>query len=272
MGEKSEPDIDVCNSTRRIWDTSTGQCLRTLVHEDNPPITSVCFAPNGRYVLAFSSDSCLRLWDYVSGEVKKTYQGHENGRFSIGGCFGILKNDNDDDGEGNKNNNDDDGGSNGNSNDNSDNATGKKGGQAFIAAASEDGDVVLWDVKTKEVVQRIRRAHDGVCFWVDVHGDTMVSAGQDGKIKVYRHQRPGRKLSTSKSDGTAAKAIEENLDNESNKVKEAATDGTKEENATSALDDDDDGKLDDGGNSAPIAPPPRDDTTPLKEEDVKKEE
>ncbi|KAI2470003.1 WD40 repeat-like protein [Annulohypoxylon bovei var. microspora] len=150
----------------RIWDTSTGQCLRTLVHEDNPPVTSVCFAPNGRYVLAFSMDSCLRLWDYVSGTVKKTYQGHQNSGFSIGGCFGTVS---------------------------SPPSDGSEGGStmAFIAAPSEDGAVVLWDVKTKEVVQRIDGAHDGVCFWVDVHGDTMVSAGKDGRIKVYKHRGPG---------------------------------------------------------------------------------
>ncbi|KAJ2981527.1 hypothetical protein NUW58_g6665 [Xylaria curta] len=137
----------------RIWDTSTGQCLRTLVHEDNPPITSVCFAPNGRYVLAFSMDSCLRLWDYVSGTVKKTYSGHKNEGFSIGGCFGSVD------------------------------------GEPFIAAPSEDGDIVLWDVGNKEVVQRIK-GHTGVCFWVDVCDDIMVSAGQDGKIRVYKHQNP----------------------------------------------------------------------------------
>ncbi|KAI0974539.1 WD40-repeat-containing domain protein [Xylaria arbuscula] len=138
----------------RIWDTSTGQCLRTLVHEDNPPITSVCFAPNGRYVLAFSMDSCLRLWDYVSGTVKKTYSGHKNEGFSIGGCFGAVD------------------------------------GEPFIAAPSENGEVVLWDVKNKEVVQRIK-GHTGVCFWVDTYEDIMASAGQDGKIRVYKHHNPG---------------------------------------------------------------------------------
>lgn len=125
------------------------------MHEDNPPVTSVCFAPNGRYVLAHSIDSCIRLWDYVSGTVKKTYQGHVNKGFSIGGCFGAID------------------------------------GEAFVASASEDGGVVLWDVKSKQVVQRIDRGHDGVCFWVDVNGDTLVSAGQDCKIRVYRHHRPG---------------------------------------------------------------------------------
>ncbi|KAI1872536.1 hypothetical protein JX265_005416 [Neoarthrinium moseri] len=157
----------------RIWDTATGQCLRTMVHEDNPPVTSVCFAPNGRYVLAFSMDSCLRLWDYVSGSVKKTYQGHTNKGFSIGGCFGCV-----------------DGGAN-----------------AFVAAASEDGDIVLWDVRSKAVVQRIERAHDGVCFWVDVNADTMVSCGQDGRIKVFRHKGP-EEQSTKATVAAAAATIE----------------------------------------------------------------
>lgn len=63
---------------------------------------------------------------------------------------------------------------------------------AFVASASEDGDVVMWDVKNKEVLQRIERAHDGVCFWVDVHGETgtMVSCGKDMRIVVYRHRYP----------------------------------------------------------------------------------
>lgn len=145
---------------RRVWDTSTGQCLRTLVHEDNPAVTNVCFGPNGRFVLAFSLDNSIRLWDYVSGSVKKTYQGHKNKGFSIGGCFGVI-------GEGEE-----------------DRGAGRT--PAFIASASEDGDIVLWDVRTKQVVQRIERAHKGVCFWVDVNDRTMVSAGQDATIKVYR--------------------------------------------------------------------------------------
>lgn len=159
----------------RIWDASTGQCLRTMVHEDNPPVTSVCFAPNGRYVLAFSMDSCIRLWDYVSGSVKKTYQGHTNEGFSIGGCFGVVD------------------------------------GDAFIATASEEGDVVLWDVVTKEIVQRIENVHDGVCFWVDVMGSTMVSCGQDGKIKIFRHQ--GLENGTTPNGGIVNGSPDETPDN-----------------------------------------------------------
>ncbi|KAM0246729.1 hypothetical protein ACHAP5_004500 [Fusarium lateritium] len=151
----------------RIWDTSTGQCLRTLVHEDNPAVANVCFTPNGRFVLAFNLDNCIRLWDYVSGTVKKTYQGHINEKFAVGGCFGVLD------------------------------------GAPFIASASEDGSIVMWDVVSKTVLQRVE-GHKGVCFWVDVHGETMVTGGQDNTVKVYRHIRDIPKV-----NGDAGKADEE---------------------------------------------------------------
>lgn len=138
-------------------------------------MTSVCFSPNGRFVLAFYLDSCVRTWDFVSmpSTVKKTYQGHANRAFSIGGCFGSLARDGAPRKEGGGDDDDDD-----------DDDT-----LAFVTSASEDGDIVMWDVKSKEVVQRIEGAHDGVCFWVDVHGESMVSCGQDGRIVLYRHNR-----------------------------------------------------------------------------------
>lgn len=63
---------------------------------------------------------------------------------------------------------------------------------AFVASASEDGDIVMWDAKSKEILQRIEKAHQGVCFWVDVHGETgtMVSCGKDGRVVVFRHRFP----------------------------------------------------------------------------------
>ncbi|KAK8145367.1 WD domain protein [Beauveria asiatica] len=157
----------MCWLRSRIWDSGTGQCLRTLVHEDNPAVANVCFSPNGRFVLAFNLDNCLRLWDYVAGSVKKTYQGHANAKYAVGGCFGVLD------------------------------------GAAFVASASEDGGIVLWDVVSKEVLQRVRGHAEGVCFWVDVHGETMVSAGQDGTIRVYRHIADGRPAGDGDANGVA---------------------------------------------------------------------
>ncbi|PSS03625.1 WD40-repeat-containing domain protein [Coniella lustricola] len=184
----------------RIWDTSTGQCLRTLVYEDNPAAASVCFSPNGRFILASYTDSCMRLWDFINMPctVKKTYQGHVNKNYSVGGCFGLLRlmrkvlvvsslpgggsNAN-----GDSNENDDE---NENENDFAEEQWEEADSVAFVASASEDGNIMLWDVKSKEILQRIEGAHRGVCFWVDVHGETgtMVSCGQDGRIVVFKHR------------------------------------------------------------------------------------
>ncbi|KAF2477998.1 WD40 repeat-like protein [Lindgomyces ingoldianus] len=142
----------------RVWDTATGQCLRTLVHEDNAPVTSVRFSPNGKYVLAWTLDSCLRLWNYIDGKGKcvKTYQGHENKKFSLSGAFGTY------------------------------------GGPppyqyAFIASGSEDGDIVLWDVSSKNILQKLI-GHTAPVLSVDTHPteQLIVSGGLDRTVRIWR--------------------------------------------------------------------------------------
>ncbi|KKK17382.1 hypothetical protein P175DRAFT_0458199 [Aspergillus ochraceoroseus IBT 24754] len=148
----------------RIWDTATGQCLRTLVHEDNPPVTAVKFSPNGKFVLAWTLDDCVRLWDYVEGRCLKTYQGHANRKYSLLGGFGVY---------------------------------GQTGtprttaGYAFVVSGSEDGAVLCWDVISKKVLQRIE-GHVGVVLGVDTcatsEGRWLVSCGLDGTVRVWEEQ------------------------------------------------------------------------------------
>ncbi|KAF9889276.1 hypothetical protein FE257_007589 [Aspergillus nanangensis] len=141
----------------RIWDTATGQCLRTLVHEDNPPVTAVKFSPNGKFVLAWTLDDCVRLWNYVEGRCIKTYQGHVNRTHSLSGGFGVY---------------------------------GAPSGPpwAFAVSGSEDGAVLCWDVVSKKVLQRID-GHTGVVLGVDTctlgEKRYMVSCGVDGTVRVY---------------------------------------------------------------------------------------
>ena len=90
----------------RIWDTATGQCLKTLIDDDNPPVyarhchlplqhlPSSClpllcvsrsfakFSPNGKYILAGTLDSTLRLWNFSQGKCLKSYRGHQNEKVS----------------------------------------------------------------------------------------------------------------------------------------------------------------------------------------------
>ncbi|KAI1944399.1 WD domain protein [Ophidiomyces ophidiicola] len=144
----------------RIWDSATGQCLRTLVHEDNPPVTSVKFSPNGRFVLAWSLDGCVRLWNYVEGRCIKTYQGHKNEQYSISGGFGTYN---------------------------------APGGplNAFAYSGSEDGAVVCWDVVSKKILQRLE-GHTDVVLGVDACSSNgkrlIVSCGMDKTIRLWEEE------------------------------------------------------------------------------------
>ncbi|KAI4117642.1 MAG: hypothetical protein LQ345_002180 [Seirophora villosa] len=148
----------------RVWDTATGQCLRTLVHEDNAPVSSVRFSPNGRFVLAWTLDSCVRLWNYVEGRCVKTYQGHRNVRFSLGGAFGVYG---DEDGQ-----------------------VGMGEKKAFAVSGSETGEILWWDVQSKGVLQR-EMAHEGCVLGVDtwVKDGLAVSCGLDKTVRVWERVR-----------------------------------------------------------------------------------
>jgi len=92
------------------------------------------------------------LWDYVSGTCKKTYQGHINKKYSLGGTFGIAH------------------------------------GDPFIVSGSEDGDILFWDVRSKDLVQRVS-GHQGPVCWVDTYsgsdGSKVVSGGLDGTVSIW---------------------------------------------------------------------------------------
>lgn len=151
----------------RIWDTASGQCLRTLVHEDNPPVTYVKFSPNGKYVLAWSLDNCVRLWDYRESRVIKTYQGHVNLKYSLGGGFGRYG------------------------------LPGAKD-ECFVVSGSEDNSILCWDLVSKNILQRIE-GHTGVVLGIDtgqVAGKrVLVSCGLDQTVRVWE-ETPEREEST----------------------------------------------------------------------------
>jgi COMPASS component SWD3 len=59
----------------RIWDTSTGMCLKTLIDETNPAVSHIVFSPNGRYILSSCLNSTIKLWSYANGQCLGVYQG-----------------------------------------------------------------------------------------------------------------------------------------------------------------------------------------------------
>ncbi len=138
------------------------------------------FTPNGKYVLAWSLDSCIRLWDYNEGRCVKTYQGHTNRKFSICGAFGTY-------GDGGKE-------------------------WAFAVSGSEDGAVLLWDVSDKHVLQRLE-GHEGVVLGVDsmVGGSKglIVSAGLDKTVRVWGIESEEEPLGEGPGEGGLHDRMEE---------------------------------------------------------------
>lgn len=126
----------------RIWDAESGQCLKTLVDDDNPiwlvnihafPYKNesqsfhysshVKFSPNSRFVLASTQDSTIRLWNYQTSRCVKTYTGHVNRTYCIPACFITMK------------------------------------GQ-YLVSGSEDCKVYIWDLQTRQVLQ-VLEGHRG---------------------------------------------------------------------------------------------------------------
>ncbi len=190
----------------RIWDAGTGQCLRTLVDEDRKGVTSVRFSPNGRYVLGWTLDGCVRLWDYVGGRCVKTYMGHVNKEFSLGGGIGTYLS-----------------------------PDGTEHG--FVVSGSEDGDVVAWDVSSKELLWR-GEGHKDVVLSVDC-GKTkdgtrglLVSVGKDRDVRVWIEDVDEKVLGLMKErkgegaddDGDAQMAIADDEDEEHIRSMEAQQD------------------------------------------------
>ncbi|KAF8073092.1 Wdr5 [Scenedesmus sp. PABB004] len=105
----------------RLWDTANGRCLKTLaIDGGSSPLSFVAFSPNGQYLLQASMDSKARLVNFETGRVARTYTGHTNTRFCSTMAFATAL-----------------------------------GPRPLVAAGSEDGGLLLWDVDSKQVVHRV---------------------------------------------------------------------------------------------------------------------
>ncbi|TQE14301.1 hypothetical protein C1H46_000220 [Malus baccata] len=75
--------VIVCSSYDglcRTWDASTGHCTKTLIDDENPPVSYVKFAPNGKYILVGTLDDTLEL---QSRKIVQKLEGHTDTDISV---------------------------------------------------------------------------------------------------------------------------------------------------------------------------------------------
>jgi COMPASS component SWD3 len=159
----------------RIWDVSTGECLKTIFAAGNPPVSHVTYAPNGRYVLAGTLDSKLRLWPMsVSGKSKcsKTYASpeHVNTKYCIVSSFLVSQ----------------------------------PQRRQCIVTGSESGNVVLYDIQTRQVHQVLEKVHKDVVLAVDAHDtkELLASGGmsQDKTVRFWAPKAEANLLKKARKD------------------------------------------------------------------------
>ena len=63
------------DSTVRLWDAATGQCL-TTVRGHGTYVEDVAFSPDGKQILSASGDKSARLWDAATGRPISLFAGH----------------------------------------------------------------------------------------------------------------------------------------------------------------------------------------------------
>ena len=66
----------------KIWDTSDGSLLRTLLGHTGRVLT-VAYSPDNGTIASGSSDQTIKLWDFSSGTLKTTLNGHNDLVFSV---------------------------------------------------------------------------------------------------------------------------------------------------------------------------------------------
>ncbi|EDN98409.1 hypothetical protein SS1G_13267 [Sclerotinia sclerotiorum 1980 UF-70] len=146
----------------RLWDRATGKPYLTPLLGHHNYVYSVAFSPKGNVIASGSYDEAVFLWDLRARRQMRSLPAHSDPVGAVdfirdGTLVCSCSTD------------------------------GLIGNQGFINSGSEDGDILFWDVSTKELIQKVH-GHDGVVCWVDTApgpNGAVVSGGLDGTVRIW---------------------------------------------------------------------------------------
>ncbi|KAJ1915283.1 general transcription repressor [Mycoemilia scoparia] len=77
-----------CNRVTKLWDVASGQCITTLCDDNQSKqsdlyIRSVCFSPDGKYLVTGAEDKLIRVWDIETRRIFHRLEGHEQDIYSL---------------------------------------------------------------------------------------------------------------------------------------------------------------------------------------------
>ncbi len=136
------------DGTTRLWDTETGENIRTFVDESVPTteVRDVSYNLDETQIATASYDGNIRLWDVATGKLLQTWTGHTASvsqvRFSPDG--------------------------------------------KYLASSSSDDTIRLWDVSTGKTVRQFL-GHGGDVFGLafNAAGTLLFSSSQDKTISIW---------------------------------------------------------------------------------------
>jgi WD40 repeat protein len=79
---QAESLIRSCDGMVKVWDTTTGQEIRSLQGHGGF-VYSVAFSPNGKRLASASADKTVKIWDAITGQDAFTLKGHADRVWSV---------------------------------------------------------------------------------------------------------------------------------------------------------------------------------------------
>ncbi|HEY4001957.1 MAG TPA: protein kinase, partial [Candidatus Xenobia bacterium] len=176
------------DSTLRVWDVSTGKCIR-LLEGHTAAVFSVALTPEGHVAISGSEDMTVRVWNVGMGEAVHILEGHEDSVTGVissgqgktgascsmdgtvrlwdiesGYCSKTLKAES------------------------GAPLTALAGGGDLhvVVAAEEGGDIQVWDTQAGHLVKTLKGHEDKVeALAMTREGTLVVSASDDGTLRLW---------------------------------------------------------------------------------------